>query len=223
MYANRSSQLYDENEGVELPISYEVDERNREYELQQVNVDERPPVVDEEEQEQDDEEEEDESAPFPIPGNNNTLDRTSLSIEKKDRWKQVKETYITEKQTSTSSNWRNLLNGTKKFLGIDEQTQSAMAKNENAKNSPIYQTKALNNWNERMFRVIQNNSIFGGKIKDDSVNKYIQCLNEDTAEPTNVFMFHRETNGQPLDLSKRDGVVDVTLKAFKLKKKVRSF
>lgn len=213
-----------EEEGTVLKINYENDPDEARIEW---NSDEND--------DNDDDDERDESSPFPMPQNSDTLERTSQSNlnvnnNKKSGWKTVKDTVVEPKEKT--SNWKSILNSTKMFLGIDQDDSGgssgsggngqpyARETSATDSQSPIYQNKALNNWNERTFRVLRSNMIFGGKIKEKAVDKYLENLNETIADDSDVFLYYKSTGGKSIDLSKRTGVVDMAYggirKAFKV-------
>jgi hypothetical protein len=73
---------------------------------------------------------------------------------------------------------------------------------------PIYKT--LNNWNERTFRVLNSNLIFGGKIKEKALDNYLENLDEDAVDVTDPFL-HYKTTGNQIDRSKRISVANLAM------------
>ncbi len=100
------------------------------------------------------------------------------------RWDKVKDELIrkpklieSDSNTPNNSKWntlRKLISSTptnaKSFLGVDDG-------------------KTVNHWNERKFRVINRNVIFGGRIKETSVKQYIDNVSKQThVEQTDPFL-----------------------------------
>lgn len=78
---------------------------------------------------------------------------------------------------------------TKSFLGIDNQpSQTGMA------------SKTINNWNERVFKVMNNNPIFGGELKERKIDQYIEDLDEERVDAADPFLFYRLTGENQNDL-----------------------
>ena len=156
-----------------------------------------------------------------------------------------KEIIEQEPKSNESSNWLKVLRSTKHFFGIDqtdeggrgantsqqlqnsndEQGGSPSSSTERKRNSPIYQNQALTNWNERTFRVLQSNAVFGGKLKNAALSKYIENLDEsallqppddESEAPTaGMFQFYKATGGASLRLNKRTGLTDIAFDEVK--------
>ena len=149
-----------------------------------------------------------------------------------------------EPKSNESTNWPSILKvlrSTKHFFGIDqtdeggtsqqqqnindEQGGSPSSSTERKRNSPIYQNQALTNWNERTFRVLQSNAVFGGKLKNAALSKYIDNLDEsallqppddESEAPTaGMFQFYKATGGASLRLNKRTGLTDIAFDEVK--------
>lgn len=141
-----------------------------------------------------------------------------------------------------------LLRSTKHFFGIDQTddgTNTSQQQESNAEdgspssstqrkqqqqqhNSPIYHNKALTNWNERTFRVLKSNAVFGGKLKKEALPEYISNLDDTTLKPdddneANMFLYYKKTGGESLDLPKRTGLTDIAIDEMKKVLKVRHF
>ncbi len=94
------------------------------------------------------------------------------------------------------------------FLGIESSPQPVafMSKSADVTDSAAggasnIRNKTLTNWDQRTFRVLNTNPIFGGKVKESKIESYLEQLNEDNAEISNPFLYYK-LNGSSLDLSK---------------------
>lgn len=139
--------------------------------------------------------------------------------EKKNPWRQVKTDLVENQPHSQESktNWPSILKmvtNTKHFLGIDQSDSNDGGGASASKRSPIYQNKALTNWNERTFRVLQSNAVFGGKIKEKALDRYLDSMDENLVDENsgNAFLYYKSTGGTSLDLTKRAGVADMAFK-----------
>jgi hypothetical protein len=110
---------------------------------------------------------------------------------------------------------------TKNFLGVLENENKTQLKkstelDETEDNTRFKQlkkvnssqngaNKTLNNWNERTFRVLNNNLIFGGKIKESKIEKYLENLDERNVDVTDPFAFYK-MNGSSLDIGKNNTI-----------------
>lgn len=151
-----------------------------------------------------------------------------------DPWRQVK-TQVVENESS-SSKWPSMIKfvrGTKHFFGIDQtdetnggsggvhQSNDSSNRSQTKRSSPIYQNKALTNWNERTFRVLKSNAVFGGKLKETALDRYIENIDDtpDESNQGNAFLYYKST-GESLDLRKRTALTDIAMdgvrKAFKV-------
>lgn len=179
---------------------------------------------------------------FPIPTQTNTLDRTSLlnqpvqeASKKKSNWTKVKAKMIEDQDASKSSAWSGLMkavrsapNKTKAFLGIDSSTSipissksnvpttsaSAAQLSETSMSKKANVNKTLNNWNERTFRVFNSNFIFGGKVKKEVIDKYIDNLNQEDLDETDPFVYYKRT-GSNIDSSNKISVASIAANGIK--------
>jgi hypothetical protein len=127
--------------------------------------------------------------PYPLPGQPSSP---------KSHWHVAKDK-IVEKERDKKK-WVNLVktaqSNTKSFLGID----STVHNNPAGMPHSIEASKSLINWNERVFKVMNNNRFFGGELKERRLDEYIDRLNEDVVDNTNPFMFYKMTGGSQIDL-----------------------
>ncbi len=125
--------------------------------------------------------------PFPISGQ---------SSSPGSRWQTVKEK-IADKEKEKKK-WVNLVksaqSNTKSFLGIDASTGN------NNLSGSVEASRSLINWNERVFKVMNNNRFFGGQLKEKRLDEYIEQLNEDVVDNTNPFLFYKMTGGSQIEL-----------------------
>ena len=124
-----------------------------------------------------------------------------------------------------SSKWSSVLKGTKHFLGIDQTDTNALSTDtsNSLKRSPIYQNKALTNWNERTFRVLKSNAVFGGKIKQTALDQYINTIDDSSTSDANTFLYFKSRGQQSLDLPKQTGLTDIAIDGIRKTFKVGFF
>jgi hypothetical protein len=187
-----------------------------------------------------DDEEEDESSPFPVPMDSNTLNRTSLLNLTKETGEsspaskdpnQPSSKSDQPQATSTLSNvlkaFKSAPSNTKLFLGIESgvsQSSSFEPNNNNNNNNnneasnrsnPLPVNKTLNNWNQRTFKVLNNNLVFGGKIKEDALDRYISNLDEGLADESDPFLYYKSTGESQMDYGKRVSVAGLAAKGVR--------
>ena len=160
-----------------------------------------------------------ETPPFPQVDNNTSLKRTSLVdlSSPRDNWRNVKEKTVGEPADNNHSKkggMKKLLSmikatpqNTKNFLGIESvsNSNSLVAKGRDATDNSVtaspHYNKTLTNWEERTFRVLNTNPIFGGKVKESNIEKYLDRLDDTNVDITDPFLYYK-LNGSSLDLSK---------------------
>lgn len=165
---------------------------------------------------------EEESSPFPLPNQSDTLNRTSMAdLSRKDNWKNLKTEIINRNKLQNQESikpgaWGNVVkvirsapSSTVKFLGIEPS-----ASRSNIANSPIFVNKTLNNWNERTFRVLNDNPVFGGKLKEKALDNYINVLDEDLVGETDPF-YNYKIHGEPVDLDKKVSVAGIAMNGIR--------
>lgn len=152
-----------------------------------------------------------------------------------DPWRQVK-TQVVENESS--SKWPSMIKfvrGTKHFFGIDQTDETThggsvsvhqsndSSNRSQTKRSPIYQNKALTNWNERTFRVLKSNAVFGGKLKETALDRYIENIDgtPDESNQGNAFLYYKST-GESLDLRKRTALTDIAMDGVRKALKVNT-
>lgn len=164
--------------GQEIPIKIEIEKNSQQSEV---------------------EDEINESSPFPVP-----LSSQEKDSAKNNPWKLVNESVRNEannEQVAESARkWIDLskaLKSTpsniKKFLGIDSNHSAQDCKSTGSNQCPIHLNKTLVNWNERTFCVLKNNMVFGGKLKKTALNDYIQNLDENIVDESDVFLLYKST------------------------------
>lgn len=152
----------------------------------------------EDEDENEEENEEELVKPFPSPPKDalNKTDSSELTNNetgKSPNWKAV-EKFTSDLDTkSSNSKWSSALraikrapSSTRSFLGIDSHSHNG------AKN-----TKTINNWRERQFKSLNNNLIFGGKLKTEQLRKYMDDLDETNADEADPFLYYKECHKCP--------------------------
>jgi hypothetical protein len=82
--------------------------------------------------------------------------------------------------------------------GADETDQSATTA---AANNSYIRNKTLTNWDERTFKVLNKNPIFGGKVKESKIKKYLDNVDETNVDMTDPCLYYK-LNGSALDTSK---------------------
>jgi hypothetical protein len=141
------------------------------------------------------------SPPFPYPID--PIDKTSpKDLENPteepttSKWQAVRdEVELNESKKLKSepeSTWSSLVRAikatpknAKNFLGVESPTINNPVKN-----------KTLNNWQERTFRVLNDNMIFGGKLKENVLDSYISNLDENMVDESDPFMFYKITGSR---------------------------
>jgi hypothetical protein len=120
---------------------------------------------------------------------------------------------------------------TKLFLGIDSNTTSgggggsgggvlgAVSASSTFNNQNLANTlpikKTLNHWNQRTFKVLNNNIVFGGKLKKEAIDIYIDKLNEDVDDKADPFIFYKSTGETQLNYDKSVSVAGIAAKGVR--------
>jgi hypothetical protein len=100
------------------------------------------------------------------------------------------------------------------FLGIETSPNSRLVtKSADATDSPNttsknIRNKTLTSWDERTFRVLNSSPIFGGKVKESKIEKYLDQINEENTEVSDPFLYYK-LNGSSLNLSKNKQKITV--------------
>lgn len=154
---------------------------------------------------------EDNSSRFPYPLNRETLNRTNsedMEPAGKKHWNLVKDQVIDKDKKK----WRNLVksaqSNTKSFLGIDNYSSSQP-------NHSAETYRSLRNWNERVFKVMNNNRIFGGELKERKLDQYIDNLNEDEVDRADPFLYYKLTGGSQVDMVPKITVANMAIDGLK--------
>ena len=97
-----------------------------------------------------------------------------------------------KEKTVKVNKMKNIVNvfqsNTRSFLGVDSSSTS---------HQPTADT-TLNNWNERTFKVLSSNFLFGGKIKDGKIQEYLDQIDNETSAEAGSFLYYKHTN-RPID------------------------
>jgi hypothetical protein len=147
----------------------------------------------------DDEYEDSPSPPFPYPVD--PIDKTSpVDLEPPQageattsKWQAVRDEIENNESKKLNSEpetaWDSMVRAikstpknAKNFLGVESPSLNNPVKN-----------KTLNNWQERTFRVLNDNMIFGGKLKEKVLDRYISNLDENMVDESDPFMFFKIT------------------------------
>lgn len=190
----------------------------------------------------DEDDEEDQSSPFPVPMDSNTLNRTSLlnlskatdhnvtissSKDNQNKHDQPPPPQLTRSWSSkVKKAFQSAPSNTKLFLGIDPNTTSGGSgvvgaasasstfNNQNLANTlPV--NKTLNHWNQRTFKVLNNNLVFGGKLKKKALDSYIEKLDEDIDDKTDPFIFFKSTGETQVNYDKPVSVAGIAAKGVR--------
>ena len=105
-------------------------------------------------------------------------------------WNKVREKIENDddEKTKTANKWKNIMDASKVFFGVDSDQSKSRTK------TPIYLNKTLVNWNERTFKVMEKNRIFGGKLKKTALKDYIENLDENIVDEGDSYAFYKTTN-----------------------------
>ena len=154
------------------------------------------------------EDEEENSGRFPYPLNSDPLNRTSDRTVK-NKWKDARDKLP---KNADSNKWTSLIRatqaGTKHFLGIESDNGPPRPNQPNTTNNQA-NSRSLSNWNERVFKVMNNNFIFGGELKENKLDKYIENLDENMVDEADPFLYYKLTGGSQLDLSPKITVANM--------------
>ena len=152
--------------------------------------------------EEESEEEEDHSSRFPYPLNRETINKTPSIDLTAGKGKD---------QIGDKKKLKNIVkaahSNTKSFLGIS-----------NAQSGQPGQS--INNWNERVFKVMSNNSIFGGELKERKIDQYIEGLDEDHVDAANPFLYYKLTGNNQIRLVPKITVANMAMNGVRKLKKV---
>ena len=80
--------------------------------------------------------------------------------------------------------------------------------------SPIYK-KMINNWDERTFRVFNNNLIFGGKLKTEKLDNHMFKLTQSNYEDWSDPYFQFKKTGSRIQMSNKISVVNIAMNGVK--------
>lgn len=213
-----------------LLLLVEIERMSRHIPIRNENEEDGVPIqiireVDEEEDEEYDEE--DISPPFPQVDERSTLRRTSQV----DLSKYGKRTAAAdnsnqsrhEPRRSARRFMKSVKTGTLDFLGVESTPPSqpppppplpAIAStsrqvdttdNANLDRSTSKQStaasKTLTNWDERTFRIMNSNPIFGGKLKPNKIERFVNNVDEKNVDLSDPFLFYK-LNGYSYDLNR---------------------
>ncbi len=119
----------------------------------------------------------------PVPAIDENKNYTS-----KQKWQKTKENIKQERKPTHWNTLHHLISATpsnaKSFLGVEEG-------------------KSLVNWEERALKVFRSNRIFGGKIKDEAVEEYLNSLQKhgqvEQTDPLSMLENERKKNSEFLN------------------------
>lgn len=92
-------------------------------------------------------------------------------------------------------------NKTKSFLGVESSKKVS---------------RSVNNWNERQFKLLNSNSLFGGKLNKEKLAQYIDTIDNsidpDCASP---LLYYKLSDGDKIDIDPKKNVTSIALNGFK--------
>lgn len=108
---------------------------------------------------------------------------------------------------------------TKSFLGLDANYSTTQTPHQHS----VEASKSLNNWNERVFKVMNNNRIFGGELKERRLDQYIEQLDETYVDNANPFLIYKMTGGSQINLAPKITVANMAMDGIRKLTKVCSW
>lgn len=87
----------------------------------------------------------------------------------------------------SANNWKNLIeNSVDKFFNFewDEETQT---------NLPVSTSKNLVGWNMREFKILKKNNLFGGRLKYEAFDEFIENVDEKTLDKVDIYSYYKKT------------------------------
>jgi hypothetical protein len=100
--------------------------------------------------------------------------------------------------------------------GLGGASASSTINNQNlSASNTLPVNKTLNHWNQRTFKVLKNNPVFGGKLKKKALEIYIDKLDEDVDDKTDPFIFYKSTGETQLNYDKPVSVAGIAAKGVR--------
>lgn len=95
------------------------------------------------------------------------------------------------------------------------RTSRFSSSNQVDKTVPLTINNTLSNWNERTFKVLNNNLIFGGKIKSKAFESYRDNLDENCANKTSLFYYSKITGESHVDAGPPISIANLAVNGLK--------
>ncbi len=138
--------------------------------------------------------------PYPI-SQTNSLTRTDLNPAKQ-RWNKIKnDLNIGNEPSKLSSLVSNIQNKTKSFLGVDESKKVS---------------RSRQNWNERRFKLLNKNNMYGGKLNQNKFAQYIEKIENITDSDTvTPLLYYKLSNGDKVDTDPTKNVSHIAMNGLR--------
>ena len=105
----------------------------------------------------------------------------------RQNWKTAHDKTVNQNKVKKIVN--NFQSNTRSFLGVDSPSTLNIPTND----------VTLNNWHQRTYRVLNGNRLFGGKIKEEKIEEYMEKIGEDAVDESDPFFYFKHSNGQRIN------------------------
>ena len=138
--------------------------------------------------------------------NISTRSKKNLAIQ---RWNIIKNDLIINKGNDTNNKSPNKFsdivqsvnNKTKSFLGVESSKKVS---------------RSVNNWNERQFKLLNNNSLFGGKLNKNKLAQYIDSIDNSTdPDCASPLLYYKLSDGDKIDIDPKKNVTTIAFNGLK--------